>query len=597
MAICSFTFTLISLLVEMEIVMGALPVASAQYSTTTYSYSSFTYTQQSSNQYATPLPSPLRYPTPLAPPFEKVSSLLPANVTYTTYSLRPEATSTNDGAYGQSAYAALWRSSNLTFTKPPPFTVTVLPTPVARTELVLPPVLYNAPDISTTSKLPADFIWGVAGSAFQIEGGLQIEGRGPSLQDSAGVFDGGQDGNDASMNYFLYKQDIARLAAIGLPYYSFTISWTRVVPFGRANTPINQQALDHYDDLINTCIQYGVTPIVTLAHFDYPIDVDINQDSLREHFLYYAKQVMARYSDRVPIWFTFNEPNIGVGATPGRSWNSLTYIMLAHADVYHWYKHELNGTGKISMKFASNLIVPLDLSNSDDVQSSLRSMEFSFGSLGIPLFMGTQYPAAVLNSTNLVALTDDQIAHVNNTMDFLGFDAYTAQFGEAPPGGLESCISDPTNPHYPTCAILSNVQANGWAMGLRSNSYPYIAPQYVRQQFGYIWNTFRPHAVMLCEFGFPVYQESFRDLVDQRYDLDRSLYYQDYLAEMLKAKYEDGVNVIGALAWSFVDNNEFGSYEQQFGMQAVNRTGSFERTYRRSFFDYVDFFHQHVAQS
>ena len=81
----------------------------------------------------------------------------------------------------------------------------------------------------------------------------------------------------------------------------------------------------------------------------------------------------------------------------------------------------------------------------------------------------------------------------------------------------------------------------------------------------------------------------------QRYDLERTLYYQYFLREMLKSIYIDNVNVIGALAWSVLDNDEFVSYETQFGLQSVNRTnGEFTRSYKRSIFDYVDFFHQYV---
>lgn len=75
------------------------------------------------------------------------------------------------------------------------------------------------------------------------------------------------------MNYYLYKQDIVRLAAMGIPYYSFSISWTRVVPFGVVGSPINTAALGHYQDVIETCIDNGITPIVTLSHADNPLNV------------------------------------------------------------------------------------------------------------------------------------------------------------------------------------------------------------------------------------------------------------------------------------------------------------------------------------
>ena len=237
---------------------------------------------------------------------------------YTTYSLNRAATTLHDGQYGQGAYARLW--APLKYNTTVPFTTTVSPTPVASNELVFPPALYTACPKSTDEcidcyKLPSDFIWGVAGSAFQIEGGLTNAGRGPSDIDTFGALPNTDDEANAvvaDMNYYLYKQDIARLAAIGIPYYSFSISWTRVVPFGEVGSPINTLGLKHYDDLIDTCIKYGVTPIVTLSHNDAPLNLTCKirlctYEELRyshfadtdprfaDAFLYYAKQVMTRY--------------------------------------------------------------------------------------------------------------------------------------------------------------------------------------------------------------------------------------------------------------------------------------------------------------
>lgn len=232
---------------------------------------------------------------------------MPSNLTYTTYSL--DVNATGGGQYGQSAYAALW--TDYSYTNTVPFTTTVSPTPVSSSELVHPPALYTACSSADSClscyKLPSDFIWGVAGSAWQIEGGLQDEGRGPGALDIFGnkLFPLLANWNNsvvADMNYYLYKQDIARLAAIGVPYYSFSISWSRIVPFGKAGSPFNQQALDHYDDVINTCLEYGIKPIVTLVHVDAPTSVNYDDaTSSLDDYMYYATRVMTQYSDRVPL--------------------------------------------------------------------------------------------------------------------------------------------------------------------------------------------------------------------------------------------------------------------------------------------------------
>ncbi|KAI3550641.1 beta-glucosidase A [Colletotrichum filicis] len=581
---------------------GAPSTTARPTAATLWSYSTFTYEQLTVNRYPTPLPSPLTIATPYAPHFTEVSTLLPENVTYTTYSLNPSATASPDGQYGQSAYAALW--ANYTYTHEPPFTTTASPTPIPSSELVYPPQLPARPlNDNTDLKFPSDFVWGVAASAWQIEGGLQIEGRGPAVLDVVGVNGQGllgtNDSNVADMHYFLYKQDIARLAALGVPYFSFSISWTRVVPFGRAGSPVNQQALDHYDDVINTCIEYGITPVATLMHIDNPVGIFDNLDEFPNHYAYYAKQVMARYADRVPYWVTFNEPNIAVQFTLP-SYDGLTAFLLAHADIYRWYKDVLGGTGKITMKFANNLAVPLDPGNPDDIAASYRYQDFILGIMSNPLFLGNQFPEVVLNTPKMnatltKALTDEQLAHINGTMDYWAFDPYGAQYATNPPGGYEACAANSSDPLWPSCVTLTTIQANGWAMGAISEGGALIAPSYVREQFGFVWNTYRPSGIMVTEFGFPQLADAETSHDAQRYDFERTMYYQNFLTETLRAIHEDGVNVIGALAWSWIDNNEFGSFEAQYGMMGVNRSDpGLARWVKRSFFDYVDFFQSHI---
>ena len=181
----------------------------------TASYSPFSYTVETSTRYATSVSSPLALTTSYAPPFSEASSLLPTNIKYTSYSLNRNSTALHDGEYGQGAYARLW--SPLSYNTTVPFTTTMSPTPVASSELVYPPALYTAcPQYADACldcyKLPKDFIWGVAGSAFQIEGGLTEAGRGPSDIDVFGALPNTNDEANAvvaDMNYYLYKVRIA----------------------------------------------------------------------------------------------------------------------------------------------------------------------------------------------------------------------------------------------------------------------------------------------------------------------------------------------------------------------------------------------------
>ncbi|KAJ5198500.1 beta-glucosidase [Penicillium cinerascens] len=502
------------------------------------------------------------------------------------------------------------------------------PHPIPTSELVYPPRLYNPLPGAVDGflsireqnsnrkglQLPSNFMWGVAGSAWQTEGGLMSEGRGPSVLDFIGALPNKEGLNDsvtADMYYFMYKQDIARLAAVGIPYYSFSISWTRIVPFGISGSPVNTEALEHYNDVINTCIEHGVTPIVTLLHDDSPNGIDYdNATSFGAAFLYYAKITVANFGDRVPVWITFGEPNGGIGIF-FKKYDTFRTLLLVHAEFYHWYRDEFRGTGQISIKFANNLATPLHgPSSAVDVRASLRYQDFLLGIMGNPIFLGQQYPASVLDTPdlNLTPLTADEIAYINGTCDFFALDPYVAQIATVPPREdpnhapddyqqLRDCITNSSNPLWPQCAEITSIQQDGWPMGYFSNAYSKVAPNYVRQQLGYVWNTFKPQGgIAITEFGFnPAFEEQISGEA-QRFDLTRSLYLLEFLDEMLKAVHEDGVKMVGAFAWSVFDNNEFGSFAQQYGLQSVNRTtGTFKRRYKRSMFDFVDFFHEHVA--
>lgn len=93
---------------------------------------------------------------------------------------------------------------------------------------------------------------------------------------------------------------------------------------------------------------------------------------------------------------------------------------------------------------------------------------------------------------------------------------------------------------------------------------------------------------MITEFGLAISNTSATQLDDMKFDIQRSEYYLSYLTEMLKSIWEDGVNVMGALMWSWVDNWEWGTHAHTYGLQHLNWTTQ-QRTYRRSFFDVMDF--------
>ncbi|RYO93706.1 hypothetical protein DL766_004756 [Monosporascus sp. MC13-8B] len=572
----------------------------------TYSHSPFSYTLTATVRYATSRPPPTTTATYAAPP-ESLRTLIPPQ-SYTTWGKwDPNATDSatdTDDPYGSAAWTGLWEYANPpNFTETGVFSTTVSATPVPSEELVLPPRDYFGP--TDCYNFPEGFEFGVSSSASQVEGATAEEGKSPSLMDIL-VQDGRAKDYVTNENYYYYKQDIERVAAMGVKHFSFSIAWTRILPFALPGTPVNQQGIDHYNSLINFVIEKGMVPEVTLLHFDTPLQFygdnhttareppDIGyvnggyqNESFPDAFVNYAKIVMTHFSDRVATWYTFNEPLLY-----SHNGKSIDHVIKSHARVYHFYKDELKGEGKISLKFNNNFGVPRNPESEADVIAADHFNSFQLGPFCNPIFLGQDYPESYKRTIHdYIPLSEEDLTYINGTASFLAVDPYTATV-IAPPiprdkQSIADCAGDYSSPYRPHCVSQTTADVFGWNIGYRSQSYVYITPTYLRSYLNYLHNTWRT-PVVLAEFGFPVFREADKDLPDQLFDSPRSTYYLSFMSEVLKAIWEDGVEVIGAYAWSYTDNWEFGDYDAHFGIQTVNRTTQ-ERRYKKSFFDLVDF--------
>ncbi|KAK7747810.1 hypothetical protein SLS62_008846 [Diatrype stigma] len=580
-------------------------------STPVYSFTSFSFTQTETVRTATSVTAGPR--TTYAPPYESLSHLVPDLSTTTWGNWYPNATaaSDTDNPYGQAAWSALWeRAAVANFTSRGLYSTTVSPTPVPTSELVLPPPEYFGP--TDCYNFPPDFQFGVAGSAAQIEGAIADEGRAPTLMEVGSFL---PDNNHVTNeNYYLYKQDIERLAAMGVRYYSFSIPWTRILPFALEGSPVNGQGLAHYDDLVDFVLAKGMVPTVTLLHFDTPLQFyygDLSavagatpwqigysngayqNETFEDAFVHYGKVVMAHFADRVPLFFTFNEPLLY--SVNGKSVDT---VVKAHARLWHFYHDDIGGAGRVAMKLNDNFGVPKDPRNQSHVDAANHFNEFQLATFANPLFLGADYPDAFkITVPDYVPLSADDLAYLNGTADIFGVDPYTATVVSPPdtPDGIAGCAANASDPLWPYCVQQEAVTANGWNIGYRSESYVYTAPTYLRTYLNYLWNTWRK-PVVITEFGYPVSGEAgLAAPEDELYDSPRSEYYRSYMGEVLKAIWEDGVHVAGAFAWSFADNWEFGHFDQRFGLQTVNRTTQ-ERRYKKSFFDLVDFVNSRTPQ-
>ena len=161
---------------------------------------------------------------------------------------------------------------------------------------------------------PEGFLWGAATSAYQIEGSPLADGAGVSnwhrFAHTPGMITNGDTGDIACDHYRRYRSDMDLMATLGLNAYRFSVSWSRVLPEGTG--AVNEKGLDFYSRLVDALLEKGITPNLTLYHWDLPAALDdrggwLNRD-IASWFADYATLVYERLGDRVPMWATINEP-------------------------------------------------------------------------------------------------------------------------------------------------------------------------------------------------------------------------------------------------------------------------------------------------
>ncbi|MET7315349.1 GH1 family beta-glucosidase [Streptomyces thermoviolaceus] len=190
---------------------------------------------------------------------------------------------------------------------------------------------------------PHDFLWGTATSAYQIEGAVAEDGRSPSIWDTfshtPGKTDNGDTGDVACDHYHRWREDVDLMRRLGTNAYRLSVAWPRVLPDGDGQ--VNAKGLDFYDRLIDALLDAGITPFVTLYHWDLP---QVLQDrggwperATAEAFAHYASVVAERLGDRVTHWATLNEPlcSAWIGHLEGKMAPGLTDLTAAVRASYH----------------------------------------------------------------------------------------------------------------------------------------------------------------------------------------------------------------------------------------------------------------------
>ncbi|GLB40933.1 putative glycosyl hydrolase 1 family protein [Lyophyllum shimeji] len=513
----------------------------------------------------------------------------------------------------------------------PPFTTTRVPElPIAIPSS--PPALYPtwfapAPkDVLPNLKLPKGFKFGVATAAYQVEGAVKNEGKGPTMWDwnsrqPGGVVDN-TTGDIVDLQYFLYKEDVARVAAIGINAHSFSISWARIFPFGTADSPVNKAGLDHYSDLIDYHLKFGVEPVATLFHWDTPLSIQayyggFTSPKVVDDFVNYAKTVFKAYNGRIKTWYTFNEPRVycaqvggypfNISLAPGVNSSTAPYhcaynLLKAHAGAVKAFR-EMKIQGEISFKNDDFVGIPWRANNTDDIAAVERHAAFRIGVFSDPTYTTGDWPKILTDTlppSYLPRFNESEKKDLLGSADFFAIDAYRTSWIAAPPDGLAACVHNVSHPMWPECHTPVLFDSNaGWAGG--PNPDPLLdawlqpTPNYVRSSLQQLQTRWPTKKMYIAEFGFAeLHEAQWTEMFQITEDVTRTNYYMTYLGEILRAIHEDKLPIAGTFAWAMLDNAEWSSgLSARFGIQHVNYT-TLQRTYKRSALSLSEFYKAHA---
>ncbi|WP_329426908.1 GH1 family beta-glucosidase [Streptomyces sp. NBC_01268] len=444
-------------------------------------------------------------------------------------------------------------------------------------------------DEAVIGLLPPDFRLGAATSAFQIEGAAAEDGRTPSIWDTfcrvPGAVADGDTGDVACDHYHRMPEDVALLAALGLDSYRFSVSWSRVQPGGRG--PANPAGLAFYDRLVDELLDRGVTPWLTLYHWDLPQELqDAGGWPTRDtafRFADYAELVHARLGDRVTHWTTLNEPFCsavlghveGVHAPGGRSLadgvRAVHHLHLAHGLAVQ----RLRAAARRPLDLAVTHLLGTSGPATDsaaDREAARRADAFGFRFYLDPILRG-RYPRDLI---------EDLAAHRI----------------EIPvrAGDLEVIAApiDTLGVNYYRSMRSSGVDEHGSAAGARGLPVTRALPHGGLPVTGLGWEVM-PHDLtdLLLRVardypGTPMIVTENGAAYDDQPDADgfvddaaRTAYLSAHLAAVSRAR-TAGADVRGYFVWSLLDNFEWAyGYAGRFGIVRVDR-GTQSRTPKRS---------------
>lgn len=449
---------------------------------------------------------------------------------------------------------------------------------------------------------PADFLWGGATAANQIEGAYLENGKGLSTSDVQpyGVFgevvertSGDSYLKDVAIDFYhRYPEDIALFAEMGFNCLRMSIAWTRIYPNGDDAEP-NEAGLAFYDNVFDELAKYNITPLVTLSHYEMPWNLVKNYGGWGSRqviglFERYARTVFSRYKNKVKLWLTFNEINMslhapmtGVGL-PEDSSKSEIYQAIHHQLVASSLAvkacHELVPQGKIGNMLLGGLMYPLSCKPEDVLKALKENHCWQF--FGDVQARG-EYPGYMQryfrDNGITLTITDADRETLKNTVDFISFSYYMTgcvttdeELNQQARGNILNMVP---NPHLPSSEW-------GWQ----------IDPTGLRTLLNVLWDRYQK-PLFIVENGLGA-----KDKVEVDGSINddyRIRYLNDHLVQAREA-IEDGVDLMGFTSWGPIDLVSASKAElsKRYGFIYVDRhddgTGTLNRIKKKSFYWYKE---------
>jgi beta-glucosidase len=438
--------------------------------------------------------------------------------------------------------------------------------------------------VSRARRFPDGFAWGVATSAYQIEGAWQEDGKGPSIWDTyahtPGNIKNDDTGDVANDHYHRYREDVALMKSIGATAYRFSIAWPRIFPEGTGSP--NRKGLDFYSRLVDALLEAGIEPFATLYHWDLPQALQDRHGGWQsvetaKAFADYAGHVAGQLGDRIRHFVTINElasfveagyqgvdvevgggRTVHIGAAPGlRLTDAELKQVRHHAVLGHGLAVQAiraHGPAGTKVGFAENISVAVPVVDTPACVEAAKAATRQGNAGFATVMLEGRYTDAYLASAGggTPAFTDDELETIASPLDFVGINVYRPAWyvepADEPPGYREI----PVNASHPR-------MQSSWHVF--DPEVMYWAPRQMRS----IWGA---ESIYITENGCGASDVVAED--GRVYDSDRVMFLRACLGQLQRATAE-GAPVDGYFLWSAQDNFEWmDGYGTRFGLVYVD---------------------------